>query len=83
MCIKLSDTVHHQRLRLSLGARRTYPIESLYVEAKESSLENRRIKLGVQYATFYPFNVSFISTDNLVALLTNISYLAAKGLVCA
>jgi hypothetical protein len=54
----------------------------LYVEAKESSLENRRIKLGMQYATFYPFNVSFISTDNLVALLTTISYLAAKGLLC-
>ena len=49
--IKLLDTVHHQGLRLSLGAFRTSPVESLYVEANEPSLENRRIKLGMQYAT--------------------------------
>ena len=47
--IKLLDTVHHQGLRLSLGAFRTSPVESLYVEANEPSLENRRIKLGMQY----------------------------------
>ena len=46
--IKLLDTVRHQGLRLSLGAFRTSPVESLYVEA---NLENRRIKLGMQYAT--------------------------------
>ena len=45
------DTVHHQGLRLSLGAFRTSPVESLYVEANECSLESRRIKLGMQYAT--------------------------------
>ena len=45
------DTVHHQGLRLSLGAFRTSPAESLYVEANEPSLENRRIKLGMQYTT--------------------------------
>ena len=39
------DTVHHQGLRLSLGAFRTSPVESVYAEA------NRRIKLGIQYAT--------------------------------
>ena len=39
------DTVHHQGLRLSLGAFRTSPVESFYAEA------NRRIKLGIQYAT--------------------------------
>ena len=57
--IKLLDTVHHQGLRLSLGAFRTSPVESLYVEANEPSLENRRIKLGMQYATklkAYPSN---------------------------
>jgi hypothetical protein len=51
--------VHHQGLRLSLGAFRTSPVESLYVEANEPSLENRRIKLGMQYATklkAYPSN---------------------------
>ena len=49
--IKLLDTVHHQGLRLSLGAFRTSPVESLYVEANKPSLENRCIKLGMQYAT--------------------------------
>ena len=44
--IKLLDTVHHQGLRLPLGAYRTSPVESLYVEPNEPSLENRRIKLG-------------------------------------
>ena len=57
--IKLLDTVHHQGLRLSLGAFRTSPGESLYVEANEHSLENIRINLGMQYATklkAYPSN---------------------------
>ena len=36
--IKLLDTVHHQGLRLSLGAFRTSPVDSLYVEANEPSL---------------------------------------------
>ena len=49
--IKLIDTVHHQGLRLSLEASRTSPVESLYVEAIAPSLENRRITLGMQYAT--------------------------------
>ena len=43
----LLDTVHHQGIRLSLGALRTSPFESLYVEANEPSFENRRNKLGI------------------------------------
>ena len=39
--VKLLDPVHHQGVRLSLGVFRTLPIESLYVEAREPSLENR------------------------------------------
>jgi hypothetical protein len=60
--IKLLDTVHHQGLRLSLGAFRTSPRESLYVETNEPSLENRRIKLGMQYTTklkVYPSNPTY------------------------
>ena len=49
--IRLLDTVHHQGLRLALGVFRTSPVESLYVEGNESSLENRRIKLGMQNPT--------------------------------
>jgi hypothetical protein len=38
------------------------PVESLYVEANEPSLENKRIKLGIQYATklnAYPSNPAY------------------------
>ena len=60
--IKKLDPVHHQGLRLSLGAFRTSPIKSLYVEANEPSLYHRRIKLGLQYATklkAYPGNPAY------------------------
>ena len=60
--IKLLDIVHNQRLQLSLGAFRTSPVKSLYVEASEPSLDNRRIKLGMQYATklkAYPSNPAY------------------------
>ena len=42
------DSVHHQGLRLALGAFRTSPITSLYVEADEPSLYLRREKLTRQ-----------------------------------
>ena len=48
--IKMLDTIHHQGLRLALGAFRTSPVQSLYVEANEPSLELRREKLSLQYA---------------------------------
>ena len=44
------DTIHHQCFRLTLGAFRTSPVESLYVEAEEPSLYLRREKLALQYA---------------------------------
>lgn len=34
---KVLDTIHHQGIRLALGAFRTTPIQSLYIEAGESS----------------------------------------------
>ena len=43
--LMMLDTVHHQGLRLALGAFRTSPVESLYVEAEEPSLYLRREKL--------------------------------------
>ena len=45
------DTIHHQGLRLALGAFRTSPIESLYTESNEPSLYIRREKLSLQYVT--------------------------------
>ena len=56
------DTVHHQGLRLALGAFRTSPVESLYVEADEPSLYLRREKLALQYAirlAAYPSNPAY------------------------
>ena len=50
------------RIATLTGAFRTSPVESLYVEANEPSLENRRIKLGMQYATklkAYPSNPAY------------------------
>ena len=43
------DPAHNQGLRLSLGAFRSSPVESLYVEAHEPPLEIRRDKLALQY----------------------------------
>ena len=48
--LMMLDTVHHQGLRIALGAFRTSPVESLYVEAEEPSLYLRREKLALQYA---------------------------------
>ena len=43
------DSIHKQGLRLALGAFRTSPINSLYAEANEPSLNLRRKKLSLQY----------------------------------
>jgi len=48
--LELLDPIHNQGLRLCLGAFRTSPVESLYVEANEPSLSYRREKLALQYA---------------------------------
>ncbi|GFQ71437.1 RNase H domain-containing protein [Trichonephila clavata] len=40
--LKILDPVHHQGLRLCLGAFRTSPVESLYAEAYEPPLDLRR-----------------------------------------
>ncbi|CAG2220300.1 unnamed protein product [Mytilus edulis] len=47
--IQILDAVHHQGLRFCLGAFKNSPVESLYVEADEHSLSDRRLKLGLQY----------------------------------
>ena len=59
------DSVHQQGLRLALGAFRTSPVTSLYVEADEPSLYLRREKLSLQYAiklAASPSNPAFIVT---------------------
>ena len=49
--LKSLDTIHHQDLRLALGAFRTSPVESLYAESNEPSLYTRRETLSLQYTT--------------------------------
>ena len=47
--IKRLDTVHNQGIQLCLGAFRTSPVQSLYVEANEPPLDMRRTRLSLQY----------------------------------
>ena len=47
--LKMLDPIHNQGLRIALGAFRTSPMKSLYVEAKEPSLHHRRLKLSINY----------------------------------
>ena len=47
--IRKLDSIHNQGLRLALGAFRTSPVNSLYAEANEPSLNLRRKKLSLQY----------------------------------
>ena len=49
--LKCLDSIHHQGLRLALGAFRTSPIQSLYTESNEPSVFVRREKLSLQYTT--------------------------------
>ncbi|GFO02489.1 Pol-like protein [Plakobranchus ocellatus] len=47
--LRALDPIHHQGLRIALGAFRTSPTKSLYAEAGEPSLEHRRMKLAFNY----------------------------------
>ena len=49
--LQMLDPIHNQGLRLCLGAFRTSPVESLYFDAHEPSLDAKRAKLSLQYAT--------------------------------
>ena len=44
------DPIHNQGLRLALGAFRTSPVASLFMEADEPSLYSQGKKLSLQYA---------------------------------
>jgi len=48
--LKMLDPIHHQGIRLALGAYKTSPCESLLVEANEPPLAQRREMLSAQYA---------------------------------
>ena len=47
--LKKLDSIHNSGLRLALGAFCTSPVWSLYVEANEAPLQERRLKLSMHY----------------------------------
>ena len=47
--LKILDPIHHQALRICLGAFHTSPKESLYAQSGEPPLENRRLNLSMKY----------------------------------
>ena len=49
--LQMLDSVHNQGVRHFLGAFRTFPVESLYVDAHEPCLSARHAKLSLQYAS--------------------------------
>ena len=61
--LRCLDSIHHLGLRLALGALRTSPVESLYVEANEAPLSLRREKLALQYYTKLQSCLSNPSSD--------------------
>ena len=48
--LKPLDVIHHAGIRLAIGAFKSSPIESLYVEANELPLALRREELAMKYA---------------------------------
>ena len=65
--LRCLDSIHHLGLRLVLGALRTSPVESLYVEANEAPLSLRQEKVALQYFTKLqscPSNPAFECTLN-------------------
>ena len=49
--LQMLDPVHNQGRRLCLGAFRTFPVESLYVDAHEPCLGARRAKRSLLYTS--------------------------------
>ena len=70
------DTIHHQGIRLALGAFRTSPADSLLVEANEPSLNDLREQLSLQFALKLKSNRSnptynTVSRTNYFAIFQN------------
>ena len=49
LILKQLDPIHHQGLRIALGAFRTSPAQSVYIEAHEPSLTTCQLKLSLKY----------------------------------
>jgi len=74
--LKMLDPIHHQGIRLALGAFKTSPCESLLAEANEPPLSHRREMLSAHYALKLrsnPLNPAFSAVfhPNYKALYVN------------
>ena len=67
--ISLLDPIQNQGLRLSLGAIRTSPAQSLCVEANELPLHLRREKLALQFATEIAANPNTVYCVNIAHII--------------
>ncbi|GFR07118.1 putative rna-directed dna polymerase from mobile element jockey-like protein [Trichonephila clavata] len=73
--LKILDPVHHQGLRLCLGAFRTSPVESLYAEAYEPPLDLRRKYLCLNHF----MKIQSMKTNTAYSYLFNFSLYDFNG----
>ena len=66
--LKTLDVIHNQGIRLCLGAFRSSPVESLYVEANEPPLQERRLELLMKYGLRIKCNRSNPAYDSVFNL---------------
>ncbi|GFR26404.1 putative RNA-directed DNA polymerase from transposon BS [Trichonephila clavata] len=79
--LKILDPVHHQGLRLCLGAFRTSPVESLYAEAYEPPLDLRRKLRFIIYTDSLSALQSIVSLHSSShPILVDITYALANHL---
>ncbi|XP_072398381.1 uncharacterized protein [Diabrotica undecimpunctata] len=80
--LKQLDIIQNTALRLALGAYRTRPVESLYVEVDEPPLSIRRHRLSLQYAAKIGANsnnsvYAYTFSDNFHLILEQNHFLSA------
>ena len=74
------DVLHRQGIRLCLGAFKSSPNESIYVEANEPPLELRRIELAMRYALKIHSNKDNPTYDSLFNLKYSHLHIAERVL---
>ena len=84
--LKKLDTIHHQGLRLASGAFCTSPVQSLYSEAQEPFLYDRRKKLSLKYVSKLASNPNnpvyndIFNSPNKVLFLNKANFIKPLGL---
>ena len=71
------DPIHHQALRVALGAFRTSHVQSLYSKAQEPSLSSRRLKLSLNYV----LKLNSLPKIRLTAVFLNLKMLVFMKII--